>query len=1070
MAKDFPGARDGNDIAAGIFFVAPDGHVLVLKRSAVEENYAGHWGLPGGKAEEGEDAEAAARRESAEEIGRSGSGPMVRIDRRSTPNGMTFHTFLSPVPEKFEPVLNEEHDAFRWAPVDQLPEPIHPGVAATIAKISGGGSPDARRGMRATFARWAQENEANVKHAQDADWEENKHPRRKDGKFGSGGGGAKAPAQKTEAPKEKSEPGAGGAKAAPASKSPAAALYDEHQPTPMSAAQRSATAERIAEKDGATKRIAEARKKLENVVPTDAPVSEGGFVQEDGTYTPERTKIHAQLLGEIFTGEAVARARPAEGEKPTMTILGGRGGSGKSWLTGEHGPVDASKTIVIDADHFKSRLPGYEGWNAAQFHEESSYLVDKAAQMAREAGLNVVFDATLKSSKSALGRIGEFASADYDIDGFSMFASPETATERAMNRFMRGGETGRFVPPEVIMANTDNERNFDAVIPMFKRWGVYDNNSGSGPRHVAGPDESSGRDAAMDAQMRKDRIALDRASMRRTDEDGHMHVAMTPISKANVCPYYGREIPDFQELGLDPDKIYRLLRHPQELKKAAETFAGKPLLMDHTPVSADDHPRQRTVGSVGNEVVWKPPYLMAPLSIWDSEAIHGIQNDTQKELSSAYRYDPDMTPGTHDGEPYDGVMRNIRGNHVALVKEGRAGHDVVVGDAAMKRNWKTLFALDESAEEKDRARGKFSERDKAAASRHVQHRDDMPESAFLKPSGRKYPVKEKKDGVWKYDRDLLLAAARDARMHGDDSLAARADAIRKREFGTAQDTAKESQMAKKPLMSRKAALVQGAVMAFLAPKLAQDAQVDLAPALKGVTSKNFIDRRESIVDRLTKITAGKLAADADLDDLTDLLDALQDVEPAEDDLDPNSGTPAAAAPRGEAEDDDPEDPDVKAKIRELIGDRLSDEELAAMDDLLDGMGAKAMDDDPDGAAAGAADDDEEEKVDKKAMDAAIASAVKANNERRDAIDVARDEVRPFVGKVAVACDSAEDVYRHALSAMNIDVAGVHPSAFRSILKAQPVPGKNPAPSITMDAKRAEDFAARFPHAARVQHA
>src|SRR5262249_21805840 len=33
---------------------------------------------------------------------------------------------------------------------------------------------------------------------------------------------------------------------------------------------------------------------------------------------------------------------------------------------------------------------------------------------------------------------------------------------------------------------------------------------------------------------------------------------------------------------------------------------------------------------------------------------------------------------------YDGVMRNLRGNHVALVEDGRAGDDVVVGDAALK--------------------------------------------------------------------------------------------------------------------------------------------------------------------------------------------------------------------------------------------------------------------------------------------------------------------------------------------------------------------------------------------------
>ncbi len=44
-----------------------------------------------------------------------------------------------------------------------------------------------------------------------------------------------------------------------------------------------------------------------------------------------------------------------------------------------------------------------------------------------------------------------------------------------------------------------------------------------------------------------------------------------------------------------------------------------------------------------------------------------------------------MTPGTYAGVRYDGVMRDIAANHVALVRKGRAGPDVVVGDSALPR-------------------------------------------------------------------------------------------------------------------------------------------------------------------------------------------------------------------------------------------------------------------------------------------------------------------------------------------------------------------------------------------------
>jgi 8-oxo-dGTP pyrophosphatase MutT (NUDIX family) len=68
VGKEFV-VRDGAELAAGIVFVAPDGEVLLLRRSGEEENYAGHWALPGGKAEEGETAEDAAIREAREECG-----------------------------------------------------------------------------------------------------------------------------------------------------------------------------------------------------------------------------------------------------------------------------------------------------------------------------------------------------------------------------------------------------------------------------------------------------------------------------------------------------------------------------------------------------------------------------------------------------------------------------------------------------------------------------------------------------------------------------------------------------------------------------------------------------------------------------------------------------------------------------------------------------------------------------------------------------------------------------------------------------------------------------------------
>lgn len=177
------------------------------------------------------------------------------------------------------------------------------------------------------------------------------------------------------------------------------------------------------------------------------------------------------------------------------------------------------------------------------------------------------------------------------------------------------------------------------------------------------------------------RIALDKDSVRSTDKDGRLRVAVANITKANVCPYKGSEIPLSEMLGLEPDRIYYLLRDPEELRKAAPTLNGVPLLRKHVPVNADDHQPDEVVGSLGTDAAWSDPYLTNSLFVNARAAIDGIMSGAKRELSAGYHYTADMTPGIFGVIRYDGVMRDIVFNHVALVEDGRAGPDIVVGDS-----------------------------------------------------------------------------------------------------------------------------------------------------------------------------------------------------------------------------------------------------------------------------------------------------------------------------------------------------------------------------------------------------
>lgn len=452
-------------------------------------------------------------------------------------------------------------------------------------------------------------------------------------------------------------------------------------------------------------------------------------------------------------------------------------------------------------------------------------------------------------------------------------------------------------------------------------------------------------------QQKHHGLAFDRATVRTIDADGRMHVEISNISKATVNPYRGNEIPDWEALGLDANRIYFLLRDPQELEKAAPTFNNIPLLSKHIPVSAAEPQKEFVVGATGSNASYQAPYLKNSLVVWDAVAIALIESDEQKELSSAYRYRADMTPGVYEGVAHDGVMRDIRGNHVALVEVGRAGPDVVVGD-----------------------------------------------SSTLNPS--EIP---------------------------------------------------------KMKLSKTAAVVAGALGAHIRPRLAQDAALgDLSPFLKGVSRKNLKSEQPRILRAMQNHFKGKLAQDADLEGLKEVIEVFAD---------------PAVAPIGEDEDDTPEpaavaqDDELMGKIREMLGEKLGPEEAARVMAALGEPAAGAEDEPPHTP------DTPPAPVTKQAMDQALAKAQKAGEQaavqRMTAIRTAEQECRPILGEI-VAQDSADAVYKMALDAKGIDLTDTPPSAYRAMVKmALAQDQATPAPRVAMDSAAQKSFRERFPHLPKV---
>lgn len=165
-----------------------------------------------------------------------------------------------------------------------------------------------------------------------------------------------------------------------------------------------------------------------------------------------------------------------------------------------------------------------------------------------------------------------------------------------------------------------------------------------------------------------------------TDE-GFLICRNVPIARTGTQEYLASEI------GLEGDKIIKVIRPEEEVFSDATiaSFEGKPVTDDHPSDLVDN--QTATIYSKGHAQnvrrgngEWKD-YLVADLFIQDESLIEKVQRG-KREVSCGYAVDYiDNGDGTF-------TQRNIRGNHIAIVDEGRAGHKAAIMDSnkATKNN------------------------------------------------------------------------------------------------------------------------------------------------------------------------------------------------------------------------------------------------------------------------------------------------------------------------------------------------------------------------------------------------
>lgn len=153
--------------------------------------------------------------------------------------------------------------------------------------------------------------------------------------------------------------------------------------------------------------------------------------------------------------------------------------------------------------------------------------------------------------------------------------------------------------------------------------------------------------------------------------EGFLICKNVPIARTGMQEYTARDL----MLDGDPERMIKVNRYEADVFEPAAmaSFEGKPVTDGHPPEEVEPANFASYAKGHIQRVRREGDFMVADLYINDPILINDVRNGIKREVSCGY-----ICEYTADGDGYK--QSKIRGNHVAVVPRGRAGHEVAIKD------------------------------------------------------------------------------------------------------------------------------------------------------------------------------------------------------------------------------------------------------------------------------------------------------------------------------------------------------------------------------------------------------